>query len=114
MKLSETTLNIYISDDYKNPEHIKKCETDDNDNKEMPDDTDVPKGNNNESLLASYKTAVTSFGVARIRNGRIPEKIFWTVATIFIVGFTCYTIYENSVRYLSYGVKTNIQVVDEE
>ena len=58
-----------------NPELVKKCET--KNDKEFKSSA-APMANDNQSLLASYKTAVTSFAMARIHNGRILEKMIWT------------------------------------
>ena len=60
----------------------------------------------NPSLLQHYKKSLTSFGAARVRDGRPLEKILWTIAMMIIVSFTSYTIYGNAVRYLAYGVRT--------
>ena len=50
-----------------------------------------------KSLLESYQTTVTSFGLKRINSGRPLEKVFWAVGVMVIMSFTCYTLYKNSV-----------------
>ena len=44
--------------------------------------------------------------MTRICEGKPLEKILWVVALLIIVMFTSHTIYENTVRFLAYGVKT--------
>ena len=64
--------------------------------------------------MASYKKTLTSFGVARIRDGRVVEKTLWATAILIIVIFVAYTVYKNSARYLAYGVKTEISTIEQE
>ena len=66
------------------------------------------------SLLATYKKTLTGFGVIRIQDGRIIEKILWVAAITIIIFFTSYTIYKNSVRYLAHGEKEDIKTVEKE
>ena len=65
----------------------------------------LDEANNNDKLLSFYHTTVTSFGMKRIKEGRLLEKIIWVLAIIVIVSFTSYTLYRNSVRFLAYNVK---------
>ena len=68
---------------------------------------------NNDNLFASYKTALMSFSIARVRKGRPLEQIFWVLGVLVILAFTSYTIYQNSVRFFTHDVRTEVRNIEK-
>ena len=63
-----------------------------------------------DSLLLCYKSGLAIFGIVRLVNGRVLEKVFWGLFTSAILIFTCYEMYENAARYLAFEVRTEVRI----
>ena len=99
--------SVTFSDENESPEAIIT-----EGEKESPNISVAPITKSNISLFESYKTTLTSFGVRRIRRGKMLERFVWIIGILFIICFTCFTLYRNTARYFAYGARTEIRSIE--
>ena len=60
-------------------------------------------------LIDSYKSGLYLFGFIKVKKGKPFERFFWVIGMTLIMAFTIYMVYQDTYRYFSYNIRTEVR-----